>query len=222
MSFFLSEKTATANAAHANKNMKNKKAVVIIGGGLKKENHKWRTTGFNEGDNFGATGDRLRVVAGSYLFKYNPGQILIALGGRGQLKNIPNAPTVAEVIKNELVELGVSAERIIKEEQSGNTWQQLQELKKIIKRQKLEYIIVISNEYHLPRIKAMIEKDLELNKMFDAAKIKLQSAEEIIIKYHSEQKKEIKSVYKSKAMQERIALEQKGVKDIEEGKYLLK
>ncbi len=166
-------------------------------------------------------GDRLRVVAANYIFKDNSEQALIAFGGKGQYKNIPGAPTVAEIIKSELIELGVTAEKIIKEEHSGNTWQQLQELKKIIAGQKLESMIVISNRYHLPRIKTMIKKDLELNKMLDAAKIKLQSAEEIIIKHEPDQKKEIESVYKSKAMRERIALEQKGIGDIKNGKYKL-
>ncbi|MFH0923775.1 MAG: YdcF family protein [Candidatus Falkowbacteria bacterium] len=200
----------------------NKNAIIIIGGGLVKEKGKWRTTNFNEGDNFAVQGDRLRVAAADYIFKNNPEQILIALGGKGQYENIPNVPTVAEVIKRELVEIGVPVEKIIKEDQSGNTWQQLQELKKIIVGKKLENVIIISNEYHLPRIKAMVEKDLELNKMLDAAKIKLQSAEEIIIEHEPDQKKKIESVYKSKAMRERIALEQKGVIDIKKGRYKLK
>lgn len=201
---------------------KEKNAIVIIGGGLKKENGKWRTTNFKEGDNFAVQGDRLRVVAACHLYKDNQYLLVIALGGKGQYKDISDAPTVAEIIKSELVELGVPPENIIKEEQSGNTWQQLQELKKIIVEKKIEGVIIISNEYHLARIKAMIEKDSELKKMFDTAKIKLQSAEKIIIKNDPDQKKEIENVYKSKAMRERIALEQKGVIDIKKGRYKLK
>lgn len=200
---------------------KEKNVIAIIGGGLKKENGKWRTTNFNEGDNFAVQGDRLRVVASSYFYKNNPDLLMIVLGGKGQYKDIPNAPTVASIIKKELVKLGVLAEKIIKEEQSGNTWQQLQELKNVIAEQELVDVIVISNEYHLPRIKAMIEKDIDLKKMYEDGKIKLQSAEEVVIKYEPEQKKEIERVYQSKAMQERIALEQKGVRDIKEGRYKL-
>jgi len=201
---------------------KEKKAVAIIGGGLIKEKSKWHTTNFNEGDNFAVQGDKLRVVAANYLYNDNPELLIIASAGKGQYKNIPDAPTVAEIIKDELVEFGVPEEKIIKEEQSGNTWQQLQELKKIIKKKELDNIIIVSNKYHLPRIQVMIKKDRDFKKMFDAAKIKLQSAEEVVIKHDPEQKKEIESVYKSKAMQERIALEQKGIRDIKEGRYKLK
>jgi len=49
-------------------------AIYILGGGLKKEaDGKWRTTNYDEpGDNFGISGDRLRVVAAGYLYKNNP------------------------------------------------------------------------------------------------------------------------------------------------------
>lgn len=199
----------------------NKKAIVILGGGLvKKKDGKWQTTNFNESDNFAVQGDRLRVVAGSYLLKDNPEQLLIVLGGKGQYKDISDVPTVAGVIKNELIELGAPAERIIKEEQSGNTYQQLQELKKIVKAYNLEKLIIVSNKYHLHRVQAMIERDAELQKMTAENKIILQSAEEILLEYEPVVwSKIIESAYESKAMQERIVLEKKGVKDIKEGKY---
>lgn len=201
----------------------NKKAVAIIGGGLKKENHKWRTTNFDEGDNFAVQGDRLRVVAGSYLFKDNPKLLIIASAGKGQYKDISDVPTVAEVIKKELVEFGVPIENIIKKEQPGNTWQQLQEFKKVIYKKELLEVMIISNKYHLPRIKAMIESDTKLRGLFKKSIIKLQSAEEVCLKYDKGKwQKIIKDAYNSQAMKERIKLENKGVRDIKSGKYILK
>ena len=39
-------------------------AIAVLGGNLvKDQSGKWRTTNFEEGDIFGALGDRLRVVA---------------------------------------------------------------------------------------------------------------------------------------------------------------
>jgi len=99
-------------------NFVNKKtAIVILGGGLKKDaDGRWRTTNYDEsGDNFGVSGDRLRVVAANYLYKNNQEQLIIASGGKGQLKNIPGAPAVSEVLKRELIELGVPEEKIIEE-----------------------------------------------------------------------------------------------------------
>ena len=200
---------------------KKRNAVVILGGGLKKdEDGKWRTTNFKEGDNFAVQGDRLRVVAGSYLYKYNPGSIIVVLGGKGQYKDMPDVPTVAEVIKNELIELGIPAKKIIKEERSGNTYQQLRELKKIILKKKLGCAMIISNKYHLHRVQAMIEQDAELQKITVENKIVLQSAEEIVLDYEPEVWQAIiKSAYNSDKMQRRIKLEQKGVQEIREGTY---
>src|SRR3989344_4629711 len=96
-------------------------AIVVLGGSLKKENNVWRTTNFNEGDNFGSLGDRLRVVSAHYLYQKNPDTIIIVLGGRGKLTGIQDSPPVSEVIKSELVAFGVPKEKIVIETKSGNT-----------------------------------------------------------------------------------------------------
>lgn len=182
---------------------------------------KWRTNRFSDrGDNFGISGGRLRVVAGSLLYKCDNNLFIIASGGKGQLKNIPGVPYISSIVKKELVDLKVSPNRIIKENKSHNTYQQLIELKKIISKYKLNEVIIISNKFHLPRIRALIRIDKELKKKLDDNCIKLKSAEEILIKHNAKKwKKSINNVYKSEAMRERIALEKKGEKDIKEGKY---
>jgi hypothetical protein len=204
--------------------MNNKKAIVIMGGGLVKDKQtgEWRTTNYIEGDNFGAMGDKLRVLAANYLFKEDSSQSIIASGGKGQLKDISDAPTVAEAIKNELIELGVPAGKIIKDEKSGNTWQQFVELKNIILRDGLEKINLISNGWHLPRIKAMIELDEVLSGLLQKNIIILKSAEEVLIANNPEKwSREIEDAYKSEAMKKRIALEEKGIREIKEGNYKL-
>lgn len=195
-----------------------------MGGGLVKDKQsgKWRTTNYFEGDNFGAMGDRLRVLAADCLFREGPEQLIIASGGKGQLRDIPDAPTVAEAIKNELIEIGVPAESIIQEDQSNNTWQQLQGLKNFISRGETESIKIISNGWHLPRIKAMIEADRGLLKLFEKNIIIMKSAEEVLIADNPKKwEKEIEAAYESEAMKERIRLEEKGIKDIREGNYKL-
>lgn len=208
------------------RNHKQKTAVVVLGGGLIKEGNKWRTTVFSDkGDNFGICGGRLRVVAASLLYKGYVSRLIISSGGKGQLKNIPNVPGVSSVVKNELIDLGVPAEKIIKENGSNNTFQQLLELDKIINKNNLGKVIIISNKFHLPRLKSMIEynsKLFGLKKMIDNSKLELKSAEEILLKYEPDIWREIiEKAYKSEAMKERIRLEEKGVRDIKEGRYKL-
>ncbi|MEK7067678.1 MAG: YdcF family protein [Patescibacteria group bacterium] len=203
--------------------MKEKKMLYILGGGLVKEGGRWCTTNFNEGDNFGASGDRLRVVAGKYWHGDNPDKLIIVSAGKGQYRDIPDAPTIAEVMKQELIALGVAASIIEKEEESGNTWQQLQMAKKIIAAKGLDKLFIMSNQWHLPRVQAMLGADEELNNLFREGKIALISAEELLLKHASAEWKEIIQVaYQSEALRARIALEQKGIRQIKTGAYNLK
>jgi len=202
-----------------------KNAIVILAGGLKKEKGKWRTTNFQEGDNFGATGDRLRVLAGACLFKSRPQSFIVASGSavRGQHKNIKGIPHIAEVIKKELIGLGVPGERILTETRSNNTFEQLLEIKKILKRNKYGKIFIVSNEWHLPRIRAFIKYRPELKPLKNNPIIQLKSAEAVMTKSEPVKwKKLISSVYKSRAMRERVKIERKGIKDIKAGKYQYK
>jgi len=200
--------------------MNKKEAIFVLGGGLKKdEKGRWRTANFGDRNEFGVMGGSLRAVAAGYLYKDNPNKLIVSSGGNRPLKGTQGAPAVAEVIKDELKELGVPEEDIAIEANSKNTYAQIREMKKIIDNNKLEKVIVISNEYHLPRVKAMIEQDDEMKKMLANSIIKLQSAEEIVIKYEPKRAREIKSIYKSQSMKDRIALEQKGIEAIEKGTY---
>lgn len=202
-----------------------KKVIVVLGGGLKIEaDGRWRTTNFDEeGDKFGALGDRLRVEAAACLYEKENDILFVASGGHGQLRDVPDTPTVASVIGRELVELGIPAEKIILEENSSNSWQQLQEIKNIITKYNPEKIKVISNRYHLPRLEAMIKKDQELFKLSQGHKIGFQSAEDILLEYKEKEWKEIiEKAYQAEEMKERITLEERGIKDLKEGKYKLR
>ena len=184
--------------------MTNKKAIIIFGGGMVKDKGVWRTTNLDEGTALGALGDRLRVEAANILYKKNPQLMIVASGGKGMYRDINDAPPVAEIIKKELIDLGVKSQSIYKEEQSDTTWQQLQELINIIKDKELSQAIVVSNRYHLPRILAMIESDNELCELLKENKIQVISAEEILIKHDPEKwQHNIDNVYNSEEMKKK-------------------
>lgn len=185
---------------------------------------KWRTTNFNEkGDKFGALGDRLRVVAAGYLYKNNPDLIIIASGGRGQVKIGNKEPAVATVIAEELKKLKVPADKIIKEAKSKNTGGQLAVIQKIAADKNISKLIIISNKYHLPRLKAMVNNFSELEslkKRFGGKQLIFRSAEAIALKYDKEKwRQTIKNAYESEAIKRRISREKKGVRDIKKGEY---
>lgn len=192
---------------------------IVLGGGLFKEpNGSWRTTDFNDaGDEYGILGDRLRVVAASYLSKEGPNLKLIVSGGRGQLIEIPDCPTLSTVLRKELTELGVNAENIVEENTAHNTYQQLKNSLALVQKLHFSRVGIISNEYHLPRVAVFLEHIQAPN-----IHIELVSAEKILIESAPEDwKQPIENAYASEVMKKRIALEQKGVRDLKEGKYKL-
>ena len=198
------------------KNDKNKYVAVLAGAIIKdKKSGRWRTADFDEGDNFGVSGDRLRITAASCLYQADQNIIFIASGGQGQTKN---APDLSTIIKAELINSGIPKNKIIEENKSANTYQQLKELIKLARSKRLEGFLIISNFHHLPRIKAMFEYAPGLPGRLGG--IKLIAAEKIVLKYEPEKwQAKIKTAQVSAAMKKRIELEKKGVRQIKNGTY---
>lgn len=208
-------------------------AIVILGGGLVKDKNGWRTIRFSDMKNNSAVtdvfGDNLRVLAGYFLYKnfkdkkYNP--VILVSGGRGYLRKVKGAPCVAEVLKKELLELGVPDGGIIEENKSDNTYQQLEKISVMILKNKWKNIIIISNRYHLPRVRAFIEniKDLEFfRRQLKNKKIHLLSAEDVVLKHDSKKWGSIIArAMKSRWMKERIVLEKQGIVQLRAGLYRL-
>lgn len=197
------------------------KIINILGGSLIQDRQgHWRTTRFDEGDNFGALGDRLRVVAAFYLYQHNHELNFLASGGKGQLKNISSAPTISSIVKQELIQLGVPAEQIDLEDNSNTTFEQLTELALYLKKKKIKAIEIISNQHHLPRIRYLIKSGPKLAALRKLVSLKLLSAEKICLKYRPAQwREEINRAYLSQAMKDRIKVEQQGIHDLKTGKY---
>ena len=198
-----------------------KKIIVIFGGSLiEDKGGHWRTTRFNEGDDFGALGDYLRVAAAGYMHTNEHNLNFLACGGKGQLKNIYSAPFISEVVKQELINLGVPKNQIETEKKSSTTYEQLAELSKYVKNKKLKNLGIISNEHHLPRIKYMIKFGPKLRALKKMPSLKLISAEKICLQYDFPKwSKEIKKAYVSKAMKQRIKVEKQGINDLKKGRY---
>lgn len=206
------------------------KIVAVLSGGLVKDatTGRWRTSGpGDEGDKFGATFDRFRVLAAAYLYRENPEIKIIVSGGRGQqVEEDVTMPTLASVLKEELIALGVPAASIEEESSSFNTHQQLLF---IIREVELNHrppveLSILSNGYHLPRILAMLRYAPGLRSIpHVTSAIKLVSAEEILKTYDPEKWLAVlQAAEESPAMVARIALEQRGVEMIRNGEYRYK
>ena len=110
--------------------------------------------------------------------------------------------------------------KILTETKSGKTSSQLWELAKILKQKKIKEITLISNGYHLPRIKTMIKYLPKLNQFYQKIKIKFVAAEKVILAADKRKwQSVIKTAYQSQALKDRIKLEKQGIKDLTMGRY---
>jgi len=198
----------------------NSVTLVILGGSIwKGPDGQWQTNGLDgPGDKHGPTFDRIRVIAASYLFgETETGIWIVASGGEAT----QDRPSIARVIRDELISLGIPGDWIIEEDQSKDTHQQLKGVCQIIKRESLGEVRLISNEWHLPRIQAMVECSSALETLRQI-RWTLVSAEEVLLnsdlfKWRSI----IENMRSDPRTPQRIALEKKGERELREGIYRL-
>ena len=78
--------------------------------------------------------------------------------------------------------------------------------------------MIVSNEYHLPRVKAFIETNPELKEFYNTAN--LVSSEKVLIDSDPVRwESYIKEAYNSELIKDRVALELVGEKQIRDGTY---
>ncbi|TSC60936.1 MAG: hypothetical protein G01um1014107_184 [Parcubacteria group bacterium Gr01-1014_107] len=198
-----------------------KTAIAVLGGGLVREGETWKTINLGQGgDDFALSDDRWRVDAAFEIWRELPGSLIIASGGKGQLKDIPDAPTVSEVIKRELIELGVPGAVILEENRGGNTFEQLREVAVLALKNSFSDLRILSNEWHLPRVKAMLDFAPGLKETFSTLKPSLVSAEEVLLKSSPKHwQARILEARENPEMRKRVALEKRGVEEIQRGTY---
>lgn len=202
--------------------MKGRNAIFILGGGARRgEDGRWQTIDWNITDaHFGRTADRLRVIAASVLYRRDPKSVLVASGGQGQLHGmLPRGLTIASIMKQELVMLGVPERAILLEDASHTTAEQLSLLVGIIEKNNLGRIMVLSNRWHIPRVQAFIEHSPQCTSLKSMA-IETISAEEVLLEDDpATWRSKIDEVYADPSTKAIIESEQKGVKAIREGTY---
>lgn len=188
------------------------KIILILGGLLRKKRN----------GNYGS--DRisyLRILAGYYVYKklIEKNEVeLIVSGGKGIYKSISRIPPVATVMKQELVKLGLDPKKI-KVDKTDFTYPELLSLQKHISQKETEALI-ISNAYHLPRIRIMIDLLPTLKNLKN--KVKLISAEKAIIKYNKKFVSKIRTFQNNHRMKKITASEKKGIKELQTGNYIFK
>ncbi len=128
-------------------------------------------------------------------------------------------PSLASVMHRELCELGVPEESLLKEETTTTTYQQLLALQEAAHTYDSASISILSNEWHLPRIAAML-KHISALSALHARGPRLISAEEVLLDADAARwQEQIEEARQSSETHVRKSLERKGVEDIAAGRY---
>lgn len=220
--------------------------IIILDGDLVKRElfkklkqpveYKWVPPDLTEGDAYGVTGAKIRFIAGAECYKELGVKLATTSAGHGD----KDKPVPAEHTKKYLQGLGVLKHDILTECESVNTAENIIGFVKLAYENDFTKIAILSNAYHLPRIKLFceslankklykarlenyiknkIEKIIDPNSRFNVAQffktirnlnIDFISAENILLKRDKRYKPLIDEFEKSHGYQKRIYGEDKG------------
>lgn len=184
----------------------------LSGGTIQDANGVWRSTTYEDRDAFGVLGGIVRIRAGAILAQQYPNAFVVAdarcMDGR--------LPSHAEIHARELQELDVPLRRIVIEEKSETTGTQVSEALALAEARNWRHILIVSNEYHLPRIKAFCE---QIN---SPTSVTFVSAESILTQDDPLFATEFERVKHMPAYRERLDAEAQGVQALKEGHYAMR
>ncbi len=169
----------------------------------------WRTTTYDDKDAFGTLGGRDRVEAAVLLAKKYPNIYLVTTS-----HNLDRAtPSLAQVYADELRALGVAPERIGQEERPSTTGSVVATALQLAQEKGWKHLLLLSNEYHLPRIAAFYKEAKS------DIKVTIVSSESVLISHDPAFAERFAEVKKTSAYQARLAAEARGIAAIKGGTY---
>lgn len=198
---------------NAHPEIKHTPQVIVIpsGGSQRTPNGTYRSTTYEDGDAFGLLGGYARVQAAAILAeKFSHAMIVTA--GKGAGDGV--SPSHAEVMRRELVELGVNQNRIILEEHSVSTKSGIFEALSLAEKYGWSSMLFVSNDYHQDRLRLMVEMAT-----MTVLKTQCVSAEDVIISTRPSFKEEFENIKSTLSYRKRLESEAKGIEALRSGKY---
>lgn len=192
--------------------------LSVLSGDIQNDNGVWRTTDYvvRYGSPAGTPVAFRIPAAAAYLRHFNKDEATVLL--QGGLAD-ETYPSLASVMMRELLEQGAPAEVLQLEEESETTYQQLLALQQAALAAPSAAVEILSSEWHLPRVRAMVEHAAALGAL-RARTPQYVAAEEVLIAEDPLRWKEkIDAARARPDAKARAALEQKGVDEIRAGTY---
>ncbi len=169
----------------------------------------FRSTTECDSDAGGILWGSIRVEAGALLAAQYPEALVIVCGGGRRLP-----PSHARVMQEELEIRGVRPDRIILEERSTNTQEQLTELRLLAQAIPIRSVLLVSNEYHIPRIETFL-----LSMQEGGPSISCVTAESVVVHADPSRSNAIQDIHASPVYILRLQREAQGVEAINAGTY---
>lgn len=209
-------------------------AFFVLSGGIKLKSAEGGDQGYkslsyadSDTDYAGlVTGGKARVFAAAKIAKYFPESIIVTTSRVEE-----NAPSHAQVMADELAFRGVPKERIVLEEKSRSTITELIEIVKMTISRNWHEVAIITSDYHLPRVREMLERLEDLSgdsdpdfteswhEFRDQVKVDFIAAEAILESTNEHYKRLLAKVRDSEAYKQRLEAEKKGLGDLQAGRY---
>jgi uncharacterized SAM-binding protein YcdF (DUF218 family) len=196
-------------------------AIIVLSGGVtQKGDGTYRSTAYKD-DGFGG---KARVIAAAELAAAFPDSVIVTTSKVGDENH-------AQIMKAELERLSIPEDRILTEERSTNTRTELEEMARMTVDYNWGNVVVITNDWHMPRTKEFFERlgslprtDEEtvtaLQAMKDAnIQVSFVEAEDILPIRSSKYQPLIDAAKSTEDHLERVAAEERGIRALREGTY---
>ena len=208
----------------------NPDAIFILSGGTVKRDRGFTTASYGDTQGeYGVLGGKARIIAAVELVKYFPETKLVMTATHYPT---PEDPSQSSVMADELRKLGVKQQQIVTEEYSKSTYDELSRIVALSRDNKYRRVVVLTNEYHVPRAEEMLNRLGELaanrndtNLVMDVSKFNEEvnttfiAAEDILIKRNPHYAKVIKEVQKLPGYRQRLLAEDRGLEALRSGTY---
>ncbi len=211
-------------------------AIMVVPGASKynKLKDRFEMGSFSDVDDSGVVaGGKDRVIAGVEVHGAYPESALVTMSQNSN----PDIPTYSSIQKEALVRMGIPAEQIIEEDQSYRTVDGLKNTLFIAQEKGWKKLVYITSGYHVPRVKEFLMhlaefsadeneaarlREIDTALQTKALQIQVIGSDEILPFRSGHYEAYLKIVEALPGYQERVKLEEKGVKDIQEGKYVFR
>jgi len=203
-------------------------AVVVLGGGLRKENERYDPATYEDSDDFGMLGGHVRVQAAAQLYRAEAASCFMFTTGvyeKNKQRLGADVPAEAETYAQRFKELITDVSgvpEIVLDTVSTTTLTNVQEIIAALISHKWQRIAIVSNEYHVPRIRVLYEHILRTHPELQVH-IEYLAAERVLKELQSGFfDTEIDLAYQSEEGRKRERNEAQGLRDLQEGRYALK